>query len=188
MATAYVGLALLASTLALGPLNVLLHQPNPVSTYLRRDLGIWGGLVATAHVAVGLQRHMNGQWWLYFTFPGMGGHLLGLRYDIFGIANWLGVLGTLVILLLLAISNNRALVGLGVPRWKAMQRWNYLVFPAVVLHGFAYQKAEDRAWTWVVVMVVTLLVTLALQLLGMREIRARKRPPSASPAPPRPSR
>ena len=38
MATAYVGLALLGATLALGPLSVLRRRPNPVSTDLRRDV------------------------------------------------------------------------------------------------------------------------------------------------------
>jgi sulfoxide reductase heme-binding subunit YedZ len=40
MATAYVSLALLAATLVTGPINLLRRRPNPVSTDLRRDLGI----------------------------------------------------------------------------------------------------------------------------------------------------
>jgi len=48
MATAYVALGLLAATLAIGPLNILRRRPNPVSTDLRRDIGIWAGLIGIA--------------------------------------------------------------------------------------------------------------------------------------------
>src|SRR5688572_18251144 len=54
MATAYVSLTLLAATLVTGPLNVLRRRPNPVSTDLRRDLGIWSALLGLGHVATGL--------------------------------------------------------------------------------------------------------------------------------------
>src|SRR5690606_27502731 len=46
MATAYASLLLLGATLVIGPWNVIRGRPNPVSTYLRRDLGIWAGLLA----------------------------------------------------------------------------------------------------------------------------------------------
>ena len=40
-ATAYPALLLLAATLLLGPWNLFLRKPNPVSSDFRRDLGIW---------------------------------------------------------------------------------------------------------------------------------------------------
>src|SRR5918994_1633869 len=40
-ASGYVALALLALTLLLGPANLLLRRRNPVSSYLRRDVGAW---------------------------------------------------------------------------------------------------------------------------------------------------
>ncbi|MEO8335055.1 MAG: hypothetical protein ABI664_08785 [bacterium] len=57
MSTAYAGLALLGATFAIGPLNILRSRPNPVSTDLRRDLGIWAGLLAIVHFLVGWQVH-----------------------------------------------------------------------------------------------------------------------------------
>ncbi|MCL4181748.1 MAG: hypothetical protein KJ072_28940 [Verrucomicrobia bacterium] len=65
MATAYVSLALLVATLATGPINLLRCQPNPVSTDLRRDLGIWAFILGLAHTVIGLQVHMKSIW-LYF--------------------------------------------------------------------------------------------------------------------------
>src|SRR5205809_7932830 len=52
IATAYAGLALLGATLLIGPWNILHARPNPVSTDLRRDIGIWAALLSGAHVAI----------------------------------------------------------------------------------------------------------------------------------------
>ena len=66
MATAYTSLALLGATLFVGPLNILRSRPNPVSTDLRRDIGIWAGIVGLFHVVVGLQVHLRGNMLQYF--------------------------------------------------------------------------------------------------------------------------
>ncbi|RKZ54899.1 MAG: hypothetical protein DRQ44_18470, partial [Gammaproteobacteria bacterium] len=50
MATAYTGLILLAATLLIGPLNLIKGKNNPVSSYLRRDIGIWAAVVSIIHV------------------------------------------------------------------------------------------------------------------------------------------
>lgn len=180
MATAYVGLGLLALTLLSGPLNILRGRANPVSTHLRRDLGIWSGIVALAHVAVGLQRHMGGRWRLYFFFPSHRRGLYGLRTDVFGVANWLGLAATGLIAVLLVISNDVLLRRLGPSRWKRIQRWNYAVFLLVVLHGLVYQvPIGKRAWGWIAATVVALGVVAVLQGLGLRRVRSRA-PDSAS--------
>jgi len=49
LATAYAGLFLLAVSLWLGPWNVLRRRPNPTSFDLRRDVGIWTGILAIVH-------------------------------------------------------------------------------------------------------------------------------------------
>src|ERR1700676_4612371 len=54
MATAYAGLLFLAISLWLGPWNVLRRRPNPTSFDLRRDVGIWTGILAILHTVVGL--------------------------------------------------------------------------------------------------------------------------------------
>jgi len=54
MGTAYAGLIFLATALMIGPLNVLRGVPNPLSTNLRRDIGIVAGVVALAHTIIGL--------------------------------------------------------------------------------------------------------------------------------------
>src|SRR5579864_3965703 len=99
-ATAYAGFFYLAVTLVIGPLNVLRGVPNPLSTYLRRDFGIIAGILALVHTFVGLQVHMRGdfiQYFVYRTPAGIG----TLRFDVFGIANHLGLIAALIVLVLL---------------------------------------------------------------------------------------
>jgi sulfoxide reductase heme-binding subunit YedZ len=99
MATAYVGLALLGISLILGPWNVLRRRPNPVSTDLRRDVGIWTGLMSLVHLGVGLCVHLRGRPWLYFLYPSNESHALPVRYDLFGLANHTGLIAGFVLAL-----------------------------------------------------------------------------------------
>lgn len=59
LATGYIGAGLLATTLSLGAWKIWRGQSNPVSTHLRRDIGIWCGVLSIAHVVVGLNVHMK---------------------------------------------------------------------------------------------------------------------------------
>jgi methionine sulfoxide reductase heme-binding subunit len=174
MATAYTGLALLVGVLLLGPFRVLRREPNPVSTDLRRDLAIWAGAVSILHVAVGLFVHM-GSPWLYFFYSAAEAEqrLVPLRRDAFGLANYTGLVATLVIVLLLALSNDLSLGALGSRRWKTLQRLSYVMFPFVIIHGLLYQQLEKRAPAWIVVVVLLALVVLAGQLAGV--VRQRRR-------------
>lgn len=171
MATAYVGLALLAWTLFTGPLNVLRQRRNPVSTDLRRDVGIWAGILSVVHVVVGLQVHMGGNIWKYFFF-GPEPHLRDVRYDPFGLANYTGLVATIVLLLLLGLSNDVSLRRLGRRRWKALQRLNYAVFTLIVAHGAVYQVLEKRRLVFVLVFAATVAAVSLVQAAGVRRVRA----------------
>lgn len=163
MSTAYVGLMLITTTLLLGPWKVLRRRAVPLSFDLRRDIGIWAGLVSLAHVAVGLMVHLRGEPWLYFVpreweFP-------FVRTNLFGGANYTGLAATIIIAMLLALSNDWSIRKLG-KRWKTLQRWNYAGFALVVVHGWAYQAVENRPFPFVLVVMAMALVVLAVQLTG----------------------
>src|SRR5260370_6117087 len=66
MATAYAGLIFLAVSLWIGPWNVLRRRPNPVSFDLRRDIGIWTGILAILHTALGFTAPFPGRVWVEF--------------------------------------------------------------------------------------------------------------------------
>lgn len=179
MATAYVGLALLVATLSTGPLNLLRGRANPVSTDLRRDLGIWAGVLAVAHFLVGWQVHMKHRY-LYWLQEVKGSTALRPRTDLFGFANYAGLAAVLVALLLLGLSNDYSLRTLGAPKWKRLQRWNYALFVLVLLHGVAFQVIEKRKAPFVVTLSLLVLVSLMLQARGYH--RRRRARPALAPA------
>jgi methionine sulfoxide reductase heme-binding subunit len=170
MGSAYAGLVLLCGSLALGPLNVIRGRPNPVSFHLRRDVGIWAGIIALIHVVVGLQAHMGGRFWLYFVhrLPTLADPL-PIRLDMFGLSNHTGLLATLILAILLALSNDRALERFGATRWKSLQRWNYAAFGLVVLHGAGYQVSAGRGALLVALFAGMVAAVMGLQLVGYRK-------------------
>jgi sulfoxide reductase heme-binding subunit YedZ len=183
MATAYTGLVLLALTLILGPLNVLRNRRNPVSTDLRRDIGIWAAIVGLAHVVAGSQVHLAGKAWRYVLERSGGTGPWVPRVDLFGFANDTGLLAALVLVLLVALSNDRALRVLGRRRWKALQRSNYVLFGLVAVHGLAYQRSEIRAGAYLFILCAVAFGVIALQVAGFTRRRARgTRVPSPAPA------
>ncbi|HWP49017.1 MAG TPA: hypothetical protein VNM22_17815 [Candidatus Limnocylindrales bacterium] len=171
MASAYAGLTFLGLSLIIGPWNVLQDRPNPISTDLRRDVGIWAGLLGLVHMIVGLQVHMGGKFWLYFLYPPNQSHFLPLRHDAFGFANFMGLVATLILILLLSLSNDFSLRALGVKRWKALQRWNYVGFAGTVVHGAVYQFIEERKLFFVGLFGGMVLMVIISQLAGFQKIR-----------------
>jgi methionine sulfoxide reductase heme-binding subunit len=165
MATAYVALLLLGWTLALGPWNVIRSRPNPISFDLRRDAGIWTGILALFHTAVGLTVHLRGRMWMYF-FKKL--HPLVLQRTQFGLANYIGLIAALLFAGLLLLSNDLSLRSFGLQRWKALQRTTYFAFALTVLHGWAYQAVEKRKVTWIAVFWSMAAVATILQLTGLR--------------------
>jgi sulfoxide reductase heme-binding subunit YedZ len=168
MATAYAGLVFLCWSLWLGPWNVLRRRPNPVSFDLRRDIGIWAGLLAVLHTVVGLTVHLRGRMWMYF-FKTL--HPLALQNTQFGFANYTGLVAALLFCMLLVLSNDASLRWLRRRRWKSLQRWSYAAFVLTAAHGIAYQLVEKRRWPWVLVFAGLLTGATALQISGFLRVR-----------------
>jgi sulfoxide reductase heme-binding subunit YedZ len=174
MATGYVSVVLIAWAMLIGPWRVRRGRPAPASTDLRRDVGIWGGIFGLAHVVTGLQVHFGGKMWKYFIYPD-GEHRIPLRHDLFGFANWTGLAAALVLVLLLAISNDASLRGLGTRRWKSWQRWTYWAAALTVAHALAYQIETRHLGRWIAAVVFLTVVVLVMQLDGRRRMLARSR-------------
>jgi sulfoxide reductase heme-binding subunit YedZ len=169
IATAYAGLFLTAATLLLGPFKVLQRKPNPISTDLRRDFGIWAGILALLHTAVGLNVHLRGKMWLYFVDTRHH-----LRRDAFGFGNYTGAIAALVFTLLLALSNDVSLRKLGLDRWKFLQRWAYAGILLTMAHAIAYQQIEERSSPFQVVLYLAFGIVLAFQVAGALKTRQMK--------------
>ena len=177
-ATAYPALILTSATLAIGPIKLILGQGRAVSMDVRRDIGIWAGIWSLLHTGIGQCVHLRGRPWLYYLYSAreMRKHALPIRHDIFGFANFTGLAASLILLLLFATSNDIALHRLGIPKWKELQRWNYVSFGLIALHTFAYQEGvESQTWAFLGTAVAAMTVTLIMQLLGWRlTVRSRR--------------
>jgi methionine sulfoxide reductase heme-binding subunit len=171
-ATAYPALLLLALTLLLGPWKLLRNQRQPVSDDLRRDIGIWAGILGILHAIVGQCVHLRGRPWLYYVYERRSKHVFPLRHDLFGAANHTGAIATLLLIALLATSSDYALRAMGTPGWKKLQRWNYAIFGLTVIHAFGYQSIEKQKLPFVTIIAITTVATIALQAIGYWRRRA----------------
>lgn len=160
LTTAYISVILLAVTLTYGVWNIFRHHVNPVSSDLRRDIGIWCAVFCLIHTLLGFNIHLK--YWTQYFIDNSGNFLT----DLFGVANYLGVLAILIVIMLLLTSNDFSLRILGRNRWKAFQRWNYVFAMLAILHGFAYQVVEKRIIPFSFVFGVVGLWMAFLQLAG----------------------
>ncbi|MBB5057362.1 sulfoxide reductase heme-binding subunit YedZ [Granulicella aggregans] len=167
-ATAYPALIFIAATLLIGPWNILRARRNPVSSDLRRDLGIWAGILAVLHSGIGQAVHLRGRPWLYYVYGPTEHHSFPIRHDLFGLANYTGAISVLVVAALLATSNDLSLRRLGTPQWKRLQRWNYAAFALAAVHTIAYLVSEKQHVPWVALAAFSILITLCLQIAGFR--------------------
>ena len=180
VATGYIGLALLAVTLLLGPANLVLRRRNPVSTYLRRDVGIWTGAFSVLHVVAAVFIHTSHgrgfvSSFLHFFIAEDGAPLT----NSFGWGNWTGLAATIIALVLLVTSNDATLRALRARRWKWLQRLNYALVALVVVHAFFYGAflRMNSPFTWL--LIVAAIVVALGQAMGVWLWR-RRNPPLAT--------
>jgi len=163
--TAYPALILLAITLVIGPWNVIRRRANPLSSDLRRDIGIWAGILGIAHTAVGQCVHLRGRPWLYYIYSPQEHHH-GIRHDVFGFANYTGAIGVLLLACLLATSNDWSLRSLGKQSWKRIQRWNYFVIALAAAHAIGYLVIEKQKLPFDSAIAMCIAIVLAAQACG----------------------
>ena len=178
LATAYLSLLCLTGALVIGPFQVLAGRRPPLSSNLRRDLGIWTAIFALVHVAFGLMVHMGGNIAQYFFRPLHAGAMPIPRIDAFGAANDAGLAATAILLMLLAISSNRAVRMLGPQRWKALQRWSYTAAATMALHAAIYQLLDRRDWPFVAACWMLFGAMLIAQYAARRKWLSNGRPTS----------
>ena len=173
LGTGYVALLFLVFTLIYGPWRLMSQSKNPVNFYLRRDVGIWTAITGLLHVFYGFKLHMGGQILAYF-FAFRDGVAVPL-INSFGMANWTGLLATLVLILLLLLSNDLSLRMLKGKLWKFLQNFNYGLIVLVIVHTLVFQVIVKReTWlTWTVLGLAALV--LGMQLIGISIYRSRQR-------------
>jgi sulfoxide reductase heme-binding subunit YedZ len=169
-ATAWSALVLLTATLVIGPRRSVTGKTPVLSLDLRRDIGIWAGIIGVLHAVVGQCVHLRGRPWLYYVYEHwQREHWQPLRHDVFGFSNFTGLFAALVLALLLATSNDASLRKLGMGRWKSWQRWNYACFGLSALHTLGYLiGVESLKWPAIITAALCVAITLVLQFAGWR--------------------
>ena len=163
--TAYPALVLLGFALAIGAWWALRGRTHPISSDVRRDVGIWAGILTLVHAVVGQCVHLRGRPWLYYVY-GPQEHHRGLRHDLFGFNNFSGLVGTLLVIALLATSNDLSLRRWGAAKWKSLQRWNYAIFALAAAHTFGYETMEKQKIGFVMIAAICAAATVSLQVAG----------------------
>jgi methionine sulfoxide reductase heme-binding subunit len=166
-ATGYVALGLLGLTLLLGPANLLLRKRNPISSYLRRDVGTWTAVVTLVHVIAGFFVHGPsaplGERILRYFFTPDGRRLT----NSFGMGNWTGLAATVIVMGLLAISSDFALRKLKARLWKWLQRLNYALFVLVIAHAIYYGALSQVTSPSTILLGLIIIAVFAGQVVGV---------------------
>jgi sulfoxide reductase heme-binding subunit YedZ len=168
--TGYVALALLAFTLLIGPANLLLRRRNPVSSYLRRDVGAWTAVFSGVHVIASLWVHGTGQIRDFLNF--FVAHGSPLR-NSFGLGNWTGLAALVIVAGLLALSSDAALRRLKAKNWKRLQRLNYVLFALVVVHAFFYGALLRETSPYTILLGLSVVAVVVGQVVGVWLFRRR---------------
>ena len=155
-------MAFLCSALLVGPVYRIEGRAPQLNIYLRRDLGIWGAVTGLLHFVAGNVVAMNplyiGSFVRGATFPPDA----AFREPLFSGGAILGLLIAIIFLVLLAISSDWALRGLGAKTWKRLQRLAYIAMWLTVAHGIAFQILEARF------LPLLILVVMSVALFAVR--------------------
>jgi methionine sulfoxide reductase heme-binding subunit len=138
---AYTAFLWIGVSLMTGTWRLIFGRPNPPNDYLRRDIGIWAGIVSCVHGWAGLHVHMAGKMYLYFF---RDGQTLMPRTDMFGYANHAGLVALALVIFLTILSNDYWIRQLGLTKWKNLQRLNYLLAGLAIIHTTLYYVMQKN--------------------------------------------
>lgn len=127
-------LVMIALSMAIGPLSRLWPAFRSTIPW-RRELGIYGVLLAVVHTAIILVGWVNWDLMRLFGFemhPTAGIYVM-LRHG-FGLANAIGIVGLIYCIVLALASNNWSQRLLGGSVWKFVQQSAYVLWMLLVIH------------------------------------------------------
>lgn len=146
VASAWWCLLLLVLVFLISPLRTLRGQPHAANLYLRRDIAIWAVLSGLLHFLAGTEVSMNPDYLAVFVDAAVAPPDPGLRRRFFFWGSLAGFAVGILFLLLLSLSNDRAIRLLGTKWWRRLQKSAWLAFGLTVAHGIAFQVLEADDW------------------------------------------
>ncbi len=137
-------LVMIAMSMAIGPLSRLFSIFRGATPW-RRELGIYGVILAVVHTAIILVGWVN---WDFFRLFGYELHPAGVYVMVqqgFGMANVIGIIALAYGLVLALSSSNWSQRKLGGPVWKFLQQGAYVLWMLIVVHTayFLYFHFQD---------------------------------------------
>lgn len=166
IATAYICLLLITVALSIGPLRVLRLGMVSINIYLRRDVGIWAAVAGLAHCVIATKLAMTSEYTNTYVDVSTGSLSENARAELFLWGSVAAFVIAVLLLILLSVSNQRAMKLLGVRWWKRLQRLAYLALVLTILHGLAFQLIESRSLILIGVLLIALLQVVILQGIG----------------------
>jgi len=103
--------------------------------------------------------------WQYFSVKTDSGY--SIRLDDFGLANYTGLLSTLLVIVLLVTSNDYTLMKLKTAHWKNIQRLSYFMFLIALVHVIYYRVVGNNLNLIYYFYVPILIVVLTFQGAGI---------------------
>ncbi len=170
----YIADILIAYSLLIGPYKLLFQRKNPVNLNLRRDVGIWAGITGCIHVIAAIAMTTRGNILYLFLRPKPEGVGYNLLLSPTGVSNNIGLVATIILVILLVLSNDYFLIKLKGKRWKFLQRFNYGLAILAFIHTVLYQRLDNRSSTFVTFTFIFAIALLVIQLAGFILYRSRR--------------
>lgn len=124
--------SLLVLTLMIGPLSKIHRWFNRYLSW-RRELGIWSAITSFLHVYILFDGWF--QWQLIRIIAGINQATGQLFFDPgFTLANLIGLIGLIYVILLAMISNKRAIKFFGRSAWDYLQQKSNVLYILIVIH------------------------------------------------------
>lgn len=168
-----VGYSLLFMTLIIGPLSKLWMRSNFLLLW-RREFGIWFAVMAIIHGILIVDGWVNWDIAKFFgyEFVPQLGRIIRIEPG-FGLANTLGFVAFLWIIVLAFTSSDKAMKWLGAPSWKWIHTGSNTIFYLVSIHTAyflfihyteSFHKTVPPESTFVIPFIVMSITVLVLQI------------------------
>ncbi|MFF2531942.1 ferric reductase-like transmembrane domain-containing protein [Brevibacillus sp. NPDC058079] len=193
MILGYLSFILIGCTLLIGPLQSWLPVSwTAVSLSIRRDIGIWAGLIGLLHVILVLvlfeseprlmiiheNRSEKADGWLGLFFFDSSDPTMwpSPNWTLTGVANYLGLLAFFILLALWLTSSARAEKWLGGSSWKRLHLANPWLFIIVLFHGLIYiQSIKGEPHTFSDMLIFAAMIWMIRSISFIRRAFFRKR-------------
>ena len=164
-----------AAALLIGPVRTIRTGRTALNDYLRRDIGIWTGIIGVLHVYAGTRQSMTPVYFAAYVESAYDAYEVMLREQLFFWGTIIGFVILLVVLLLMTLSNDRSQRKLGKRWWKRLQRCSYLIAFLTVAHALAFQYLEARGAAFIVFFGLLAIGVAGAQITGLIIVMRKRR-------------